>query len=177
MPRVPQGGTLSTSSRRPGPPPSRGPVPPRDYRTSLVHALALCPGGSGTATCPITAGAHIYAGPYPAGPTERRHATFGRLYNLQRRPRRLLGLAGRRRDLRKTKDDTQDDCHARRHAPQCTSHSVRPLHPRDSGKNDDFHDPLRMYTVPPCVYKRRRRASFKGDRDLRRQHRAIRPTR
>ena len=30
------------------------------------------------------------------------------------------------------------------------------------GKDDDFHDPLRVYSVPPCVYKRRRRASFKG---------------
>ena len=31
------------------------------------------------------------------------------------------------------------------------------------GENDDFHVPLRMYTVPPYDYKRRRRASFKGD--------------
>ena len=89
----------------------------------------------------------------------RHHATFGRLYTLQQRSRRPLGLAGRRRDLRKTKDD----CHARRHAPQCTSYSIRPLHPRDSRGNDDFHVPLRMYIVPPCDYKRRRRASFKGD--------------
>ena len=64
---------------------------------------------------------------------------------------------------RKTKDDIQDDCHARRHAPQCTSYSIRPLHPRDSGENDDFHVPLCMYTAPPCDYKRRRRVSFKGD--------------
>ena len=35
--------------------------------------------------------------------------------------------------------------------------------PHDLGENDDFHDPLLMYTVPPCDYKRRRRASFKGD--------------
>ena len=32
-PRIPQGGMLSSSSRRPGPPPSRGPGPPRDSRT------------------------------------------------------------------------------------------------------------------------------------------------
>ena len=33
-----------------------------------------------------------------------------------------------------------------------------------------------MYTVPPCDYKRRRRASFKGDRHLRRrQDRTFRP--
>ena len=49
-------------------------------------------------------------------------------------PRRPLELPGRRRDLRKTKDDAQDDSHARRHTPQCTSHSARPLHPHDSGK-------------------------------------------
>jgi hypothetical protein len=53
--------------------------------------------------------------------TERHLAASGGLYTLQRRPHRLLGLAGCRRDLRKTKDDTQDDCHARRHA-----HSVLP---------------------------------------------------
>ena len=45
-PRVPQGGMLSTSSRRPGPPLSRGPGPPRDSRTPLAHALALHPGGA-----------------------------------------------------------------------------------------------------------------------------------
>ena len=33
--------------------------------------------------------------------------------------------------------------------------------PESRGK-DDFHNPLRMYTVPPCVCKRRGRASFKG---------------
>ena len=52
--------------------------------------------GSGTTTRPATAGAHVYARPWPAGPTECRHATFGRLYTLQRRPRLLLGLARRR---------------------------------------------------------------------------------
>ena len=55
------------------------------------------------------------------------------------------GLAGRRRDLRKTKDDIHDDCHVRRHAPQYISYSIRTLHPRDSGENDDFRDPLNMY--------------------------------
>ena len=51
--------------------------------------------------------------------------------------------------------------------PDAMPHSV--LHtvfdhctPAIRGKDDDFHDPLRMYTVPPYVYKRRRRASFKG---------------
>ena len=45
---------------------------------------------------------------WPAGPTEHRHATSGRRYTLQRRPRRLLGLSGRRRDLCKAEDDAQD---------------------------------------------------------------------
>jgi len=74
----------------------------------------------------------------------------------------MLGLARCRRNLRKTKDDTQDDCHARRHAPQCTSYSIRPLHPRDSGENDDFPVLLRMYTVPPCDYKRRGGLPLRG---------------
>ena len=51
--------------------------------------------------------------------------------------------------------------------PDAMPHSVLPTMldhctPAIRGKDDDFHDPLRMYTVPPCVYKRRRRASFKG---------------
>ena len=62
-PRVPQGGMLSTSSRRPGPPPSRGPGPPRDSRTSLVHMPALRPGGPGPPRASLTAGARIYARP------------------------------------------------------------------------------------------------------------------
>ena len=77
------------------------------------------------------------------------NATSGGLNILQRRPHRLLELAGRRRDLRKTTDDIQDDHHARRHAPQCTFYSVRPLHPRDLGEDDDFHVPPFMYSAPP----------------------------
>ena len=45
----------------------------------------------------------------------------------------------------------------------CTSYSIRPLYPHDSGENNDFHTPLLMYTAPPYDYKRRRRASSKGD--------------
>ena len=78
----PRRGTLGASSRRPGPPPSRGPGSPCDSRTSLVHTPALRPGGSGTAACPATAGARIYARLWPTGPTECHHATFGRLYSL-----------------------------------------------------------------------------------------------
>ena len=44
---------------------------------------------------------------------------------------------------------------------QCTSYSVRPLYPRDSGEDGDFHAPL-MYATPPCDYKRRRRAPLSG---------------
>ena len=52
--------------------------------------------------------------------------------------------------------------------PDAMPHSVLPTvfdhcTPAIRGKGDDFHDPLRMYTVPPCVYKRRRQASFKRD--------------
>ena len=51
--------------------------------------------------------------------------------------------------------------------PDTMPHSVLPTvldhcAPVIRGRYDDFHDPLRMYTVPPCVYNRRRRASFKG---------------
>jgi len=48
-------------------------------------------------------------------------------------------------NLRRTKDDIQDDCDARRHAPQCTSYSVQPLYPHDSGENDDFHAPTHVH--------------------------------
>ena len=84
---------------------------------------------------------------------ECHYTTSGELYTLQRRPRRLLGLAGHRRDLCEVKDDAQDDHHARRHAPPCTSYSVRPLHPRDSREDDDFHVPLLMYTAPLVTIK------------------------
>ena len=162
-PRAPQGGTLSASSRRPEPPPSRGPGSPRDSRTSLVHAPALRPRWvrdrhahrhrwrtyiRKTLTCRAHGAPprHIWRTVHPTATTT---LTAG----VGRTPARSP----------QDKDDTQDDCHARRHAPQCTFHSARPLHPRDSGEDDDFYVPLLMYTAPPCDYKRRRRASFKGD--------------
>ena len=51
--------------------------------------------------------------------------------------------------------------------PDAMPHNVLPTvldhcTPAIREKDDDFHDLLRMCTVPPCVYKRRRRASFKG---------------
>ena len=57
--------------------------------------------------------------PPPAGPSERRHIKRMGRYPLQEPPCRPLELPGRRRDLRKTKDDSQDNRHARRHALQC----------------------------------------------------------
>ena len=76
--------------------------------------------------------------------------------------RHLQGLAERRRDLRKTKDDIQDNRLASRHAPQCSSYSIRPLYPAIRGKTTTSTPPL-MCAAPPCDYKRRRRASFRRD--------------
>ena len=64
------------------------------------------------------------AGPPPAEPSERRHVERGGRYSPQGPPRHPLELPGRLRDLRRAKDDAQDDCHARRHTPQCTFHSA-----------------------------------------------------
>ena len=63
-------------------------------------------------------------------------------------PRRPLEPSGRRRDLRKTKDDAQDDCHA-----GAIPHSVLPTMPDHCApairrEDDDFHDLLCMYTAP-----------------------------
>ena len=101
------------------------------------------------------------ARPRPAGPSGRRHVKRRGRYPLQQPPRRPLELLGHRRDLRKAKDDAQDNCHARCHDlqyPQCTFYSSRPLCAPDSGKNDDFSPLPYMYTAPPCVYKRGRRS-------------------
>ena len=82
--------------------------------------------------------------PPPAGPSEHRHVKRRRRYPLQRPPFRPLELPGHRRDLRKVKDDTQDDCTpgaSLSGVAQCTFYSIRPLHAPDSGKNDDFSPP------------------------------------
>ena len=55
----------------------------------------------------------------PAGPSERRHVKRRGWYPLQELPCRPLKLPGRRRNLRKTEDDSHDNHHARRHALQC----------------------------------------------------------
>jgi len=94
---------------------------PRSPRTAWARPSEAAPALTGTR-------------PWPVGPSERRHATLGGRYPPQRRPRRPLEPPGRRRDPRKTKDDAQDDCHAQRHTPQCTSHSARTLHPHDSAR-------------------------------------------
>ena len=61
-----------------------------------------------------------------------------------------------RHDLRRTKDDIQDDrdtrCLPTVYFLQCPT-----TVPRDSGEDGDFHAPL-MYAAPPCNYKRRRQA-------------------
>ena len=93
--------------------------PPRSPRMAWARPLEAAPALTRTR-------------PWPAGPSERRHATPRGRYPLQQQPRRLLELQGHRRDLRKAKDDARDDGHTRRHTPQCTSHSARPLHSRDS---------------------------------------------
>jgi len=90
--------------------------------------------------------------PWPAGPSERRHATPGGRYPLQQRPRRPLELQGRRRDLRKAKDDAQDDCHARRHTPQYTFHSARPLRSRDLGRRRRLpQSPVHVHRLSLCL--------------------------
>jgi len=75
--------------------------------------------------------------------TERHRAAYRRPY-ISDDHAACRGWQDDRRDLCRTKDDIQDDCDARRHAPQCTSYSVRPLYPRDSGENDDFHAPTHV---------------------------------
>ena len=83
--------------------------------------------------------------PWLAGPSERRHATRWSRQDagvISARPRTMPRMAA---------------------TPGAIPHSVLPTvldhcTPVIRGKDDDFHDPLCMYTVPPCVYKRRRRA-------------------
>ena len=64
--------------------------------------------------------------PSPAGPSEHRHFKRRGWYPLQQPPRPPLELQGHRRDLRKAKDDTQDDCMpgaSLSSAAQCTFYS------------------------------------------------------
>jgi len=111
--------------------------PPRNPRTAWARPSEAAPTLTRTR-------------PWSAGSSERRHATPGGRYPLQQPPRRPLELQGHRRDLRKAKNDTQDDCHARRHTPQYTFYSARPLHPRDSGKRR-LPRSLRACTPPLLV--------------------------
>ena len=66
--------------------------PPRNPRTAWARPSEAAPALTRTR-------------PWPAGPSEHRHATPGGRYPLQQRPRRPLEPPGRRRNLRKTKDD------------------------------------------------------------------------
>ena len=49
-----------------------------------------------------------------------------------------------RHDLRRTKDDIQDDCDARR-LPTVYFLQYPTTVPRDSGENDDFHAPTHVH--------------------------------
>jgi len=127
----------------------------------LVCTPALRLGGPGPPRAPLPL-VLVHAGPLSVGPTESHRAVYRRPY-ISDDYAACRGWQDDRHDLRRTKDDIQDDCHARRHAPQCTSYSVRLLYPHDSGEDDDFNVLLLMYTAPPCDYKRMRRAPFKED--------------
>ena len=52
-----------------------------------------------------------------------------------------------RRNLRRTKDDIQDDCDARR-LPTVYFLQCKTTVPRDSGENDDFRAPTLLYAAP-----------------------------
>ena len=158
-PRAPRRGTPNTSSRRPGPPPSRGPGPPCDLRISLVHTPALCPGRSGIATRPVIVGArktltcrahgmplrHVWGTVHPT-PMTTPPAGVGR--TLARSP----GGQGRcpGRPPRPTPYPTV-------YFPQYSTVVSPRLREKRRLPRSPVHVP-----VPPCVYKRRRRASLKG---------------
>ena len=57
-PRAPRRGMPITHSQEPGPPPSRGPRPPRVSQTPLSMHVSTPSRGSGTAACPAAAGVH-----------------------------------------------------------------------------------------------------------------------
>jgi hypothetical protein len=128
-PRAPQGGTLSTRSRRPGPPPSRGPGSPCDSRTSLVHTPALRPGRSGVVTCSVTTVLIYMQDRVLRGP---RNATTPRLEDCTPYSddhaacwgwQGAGAISARPRTIPRTTA-----------TPDAMPHSVRPLHPRDSGE-------------------------------------------
>ena len=155
MPQAPRRGTPNTSSRRPGPPPSRGLGPPRDLRISLVRTPALCPGGSGIATCPVTAGArktltckahgtpprHIWRAVHPT-------VTITPPAGVGRMPTRSPRCPGR----------------PPRPTPYPTvyfPHYLTVVSPQLGEKRRLPRSPVHV-PVPPCVYKKRRWASLKG---------------
>ena len=85
-----------------------------------VHSLLWNPGPA-CAQASNAARALTGTRPPPAGPSALCHATPGGRYPPQRPPRRPQEPSGRRRDLLKTKDVAQDNCHARRLTLQCTT--------------------------------------------------------
>ena len=89
--------------------------------------------------------------PWPAEPSECRHATPGGWYTLQQPPRRQLELPGRQRDLRKTRTTPRTTA-----TPGAMINSSRPTHAPNSGKTMTSNPLHTCTSPPPCVYKRRR---------------------
>ena len=97
--------------------------------------------------------------PPPAGPSERRHVKCRGRYPLQEPPCRPQELPRRRRDLCKTTPKTTATPGAMLFsAPQCTFYSSHPLRTPDLGGRRRLLPLPYVYSAPPCVYKRRRRA-------------------
>ena len=158
----PKEGRLALAAGGPDLPTRGGPGPPRDSWTPLAHALALHPGGPGPPRAPLPL-AHIYMqdpglqGPWNAATP---HLEDGTPYNDDNAAcwgcQDDVAISARPRTMPRT--TATPDAMPYSVLPTVLDHST----PAIRGKENDFHDPRRMYTVPPCVYKRRRRASFKG---------------
>ena len=82
------------------------------------------------------------AGPWSVGPTERRRAVYRRSYTSDDHAA-CRGWQDDRRDLRRTKDDIQDDCDARC-LPTMYFLQYPTIVPRDLGENDGFYAPTHV---------------------------------
>ena len=79
----------------------------------------------------------VHAGPLSVGPIESHRAIYRRPY-ISDDYAACRGWQDDRHDLRRTKDDIQDDCDARR-LPTVYFLQYPTTVPRDSGENDDFY--------------------------------------
>ena len=79
----------------------------------------------------------VHVGPKSVGPTECHRAVYRRPY-ISDDYAACRGWQDDRHDLRKTKDNIQDDCDARR-LPTVYFLQYPTTVPRDSGENDDFY--------------------------------------